>query len=363
MNYSRLLALVALVILSVIVVPITLRVRRTIRELRQDEVERLESVENDPILIVTGHSLALAREALLLMEGRTLVIVSVTLTVDAFLGLLGLVLLRWPEFPWVSFGALQCAILVFLVAMWRPVPPEARIYAKFPALPRVSRVKNALALFRRAQEQVLQRMPEVWLALLYEGLRAGRTPSGRAHCVEAVATLLACEEDRAKQDVDRRVEEMAGALRRLLLILLATLLAVFVSLSWTQLSQLNEAETLLDAAYFAVATISTVGFGDVHPSGVVMKAVTLVVMCDLLMLVFGAVNFFSSIIESRIRHGFSAYLEQHRRLAREAALLRYLAASGRLGQHVDYLLARHEQVSVVKSHLELLRHELDGDVT
>jgi voltage-gated potassium channel len=104
--------------------------------------------------------------------------------------------------------------------------------------------------------------------------------------------------------VSRRVD---GLVMSIVLVVIVFAHAFFV-LDTNDPSQIVGMSTRLDALYFAMTTLTTVGTGDVHAAGQVARALVLVQM--VFNVVFVATTF--TLVSSRVREGAQTRAEQRR---------------------------------------------------
>jgi voltage-gated potassium channel len=113
----------------------------------------------------------------------------------------------------------------------------------------------------------------------------------------------------------RLLKAIVGAWRsdpqfRTLLLLL--LLVLFTLLSGTIFYSLEEGWTIVDAFYFSVTTLSTVGLGDLSPTTTLGKLFTVIYICAGLSLVLGFIDTVAKeTFTSRTRRGGGRRGEGH----------------------------------------------------
>jgi hypothetical protein len=106
--------------------------------------------------------------------------------------------------------------------------------------------------------------------------------------------------------VGRQVQRAMFGGRRLgeqlsmLLTLICVVVTFFASMCFILASQFNGIQTKLDALYFAVATLCTVGYGDITPTGQTARAVVIVQMLFNLVIVTSAVSIIITAVSRRV---------------------------------------------------------------
>ena len=106
--------------------------------------------------------------------------------------------------------------------------------------------------------------------------------------------LVAVQVRRALSGQRRLGEQIA-----MLLTLVSVVVAFFASMSFVLADQFNGLRTKVDALYFAVATLCTVGYGDITPVGQVARAVVIAQMVFNLVIVTSAVSIVVTAVSGR----------------------------------------------------------------
>lgn len=137
----------------------------------------------------------------------------------------------------------------------------------------------------------------------------GSAPSGRA-AVAFLAGLaaLVLVTWQMVQQAQQEDPSGQGTVRIEALVALAYAVVVFFSLSYLALAergQFADLENRVDALYFTMVTLATVGYGDVHPVGSVARAVVTVQIFFNLTVLAIAVRVFSDALARQRRAGGS----------------------------------------------------------
>lgn len=115
----------------------------------------------------------------------------------------------------------------------------------------------------------------------------------------AAATVMIVRE--ARRQVDREGFPLWGLGLAVIAGVLAFALADYV-IAITKPGEFDELNTRLDGLYFALTTLATVGYGDVHAVGQVARAAVSIQLVFNLVVLTTAASIITSQLRSRVRH-------------------------------------------------------------
>lgn len=134
------------------------------------------------------------------------------------------------------------------------------------------------------------------------GDSAGRLALRTASAVVCVlgAAILIVRQVRRQLDPTRETSALAGLAVALVAALLAFAMADYL-IAWSDPSEFDGLETRTDALYFALSTLLTVGYGDVHAEGQLARGVVIGQMAFNIVVLATGFSFLANQLGARLR--------------------------------------------------------------